>query len=63
VSSDLRVSIADTDKAITTAYDVDGGGYAKRVTYVIDGNGKIIHVDTAVNTANHALDILAVLGG
>ncbi len=55
--------LADTDKAITTAYDVDGGGYAKRVTYVIDGNGKIIHVDTAVNTANHAQDILAVLGG
>lgn len=54
--------LADTDKVITTAYDVDGGGYAKRVTYVIDGNGKIIHVDTAVNTANHAQDILAVLG-
>src|SRR5689334_16099692 len=37
--------LADTDKSIIKAYDVDGGGYAKRVTYVIDGDGKIIHVD------------------
>jgi peroxiredoxin Q/BCP len=55
--------LADTDGAITIAYDVDGGGYAKRVTYVIDGNGKIIHVDAAVNTATHAQDILAIVGG
>jgi peroxiredoxin Q/BCP len=54
--------LADTDGSITKAYDVDGGGYAKRVTYVIDGSGKIAHVDAAVNTANHAQDILAVLG-
>jgi peroxiredoxin Q/BCP len=43
--------LADTDGAITKAYDVDGGGYAKRVTYVIDSNGKITHVDASVNTA------------
>lgn len=55
--------LADTDGAITKAYDVDGGGYAKRVTYVIDGEGKIIHVDAAVNTATHAQDILALVGG
>ncbi|SKB11893.1 Alkyl hydroperoxide reductase/ Thiol specific antioxidant/ Malallergen [Planktothrix sp. PCC 11201] len=55
--------LADTDKAITIAYDVDGGGYAKRVTYVIDANGKIIHVDAAVKTETHAQDILAFVGG
>ena len=33
--------LADVDGTITKAYDVDGGGYAKRVTYIIDGNGKI----------------------
>jgi peroxiredoxin Q/BCP len=44
------------------AYDVDGGGYAKRVTYVIDGNGKIIKVDSSVNTSTHASDVLAALG-
>ena len=53
--------LADTDGAITKAYDVDGGGYAKRVTYVIDSNGKITHVDASVNTSSHAQDILAVV--
>jgi peroxiredoxin Q/BCP len=54
--------LADTQKSIITAYDVDGGGYAKRVTYIIDGNGKIIDVDAAVNTSTHASDVLAKLG-
>ncbi|MEH2346602.1 MAG: peroxiredoxin [Nostoc sp.] len=54
--------LADSDKSLITAFDVDGGGYAKRVTYVIDPKGKITHVDTAVNTTTHAGDILAALG-
>ncbi|MER3494367.1 MAG: peroxiredoxin [Mastigocladus sp. ERB_26_2] len=54
--------LADTNGELIKAYDVDGGGYAKRVTYVIDGNGKIIHVDSSVNTSTHAGDILAALG-
>ncbi|MFN6525960.1 peroxiredoxin [Nostoc sp. ChiSLP03a] len=54
--------LADTDKSLIKAFDVDGGGYAKRVTYVIDPNGKITHVDANVNTSNHASDILAALG-
>ena len=54
--------LADTDKSIITAYDVDGGGYAKRVTYIIDGDGKIIDVDASVNTSTHASDVLAKLG-
>ncbi|BAY15881.1 alkyl hydroperoxide reductase/ thiol specific antioxidant/ Mal allergen [Anabaenopsis circularis NIES-21] len=54
--------LADTDKSLIQAYDVDGGGYAKRVTYVIDANGKIVHVDANVNTSNHASDILEALG-
>ena len=54
--------LADTNKSIITAYDVDGGGYAKRVTYIIDGNGKIIDVDASVNTSTHASDVLAKLG-
>ena len=44
------------------SYDVDGGGYAKRVTYIIDGNGTISHVYTSVNTETHAQDIIAELG-
>lgn len=54
--------LADTNGAITKAYDVDGGGYAKRVTYIIDSNGKITHVDDKVNTQTHAQDILAAFG-
>lgn len=54
--------LADTDKALIKAFDVDGGGYAKRVTYVIDPNGKIVLVDAAVNTSTHASDVLAALG-
>ncbi|MGM3306289.1 peroxiredoxin [Anabaena sp. WFMT] len=54
--------LVDTDKALINAFDVDGGGYAKRVTFVIDPNGKIIHVDSAVNTTTHASDVLSVLG-
>lgn len=54
--------LADPDKTITKAYDVDGGGYAKRVTYIIDGEGKIAHVDDKVNTSTHAQDILKVMG-
>ncbi|MBE9037963.1 peroxiredoxin [aff. Roholtiella sp. LEGE 12411] len=54
--------LADTDKALIKAFDVDGGGYAKRVTYVIDPNGKITHVDASVNTSTHAQDVLATLG-
>lgn len=54
--------LADTNKTLTKAYDVENGDKAKRVTYVIDGQGKIIHVDDSVNTATHASDVLNVLG-
>lgn len=53
--------LADTDGAITKAYDVDGGGYSKRVTYVIDGSGKISQVYATVKTDTHATDILSGL--
>lgn len=54
--------LADKDKSLIQAYDVDGGGYAKRVTYVIDPNGKITHVDANISTTTHASDILTALG-
>ncbi|MBE9167323.1 peroxiredoxin [Pleurocapsales cyanobacterium LEGE 06147] len=54
--------LVDTDGVITKAYDVDGGGYAKRVTYIIDGEGKITYVDANVNTSSHAQDILSAVG-
>lgn len=54
--------LADNDGTLTKTYDVDGGGYSKRVTYVIDGAGKIAKVYTTINTATHASDVLAELG-
>lgn len=54
--------LADTDGAITNAYDVSGGGYSKRVTYIIDAEGTISKVFDTVNTASHAQDILAEVG-
>ena len=54
--------LADVDGSITKAYDVDGGGYSKRVTYIINGEGAITYVDEKVQTASHAKDILAAIG-
>jgi thioredoxin-dependent peroxiredoxin len=54
--------LADVNRSIMQAYDVDGGGYAKRVTYVISPQGSISHVYTSINTETHATDILADLG-
>jgi peroxiredoxin Q/BCP len=54
--------LADTNGDLISAYDVDGGGYAKRVTYAIDEQGTIVHVDSSVNTQTHAKDVLAALG-
>ncbi|MEY2834287.1 MAG: hypothetical protein RLZZ574_3547 [Cyanobacteriota bacterium] len=54
--------LVDSDGTITQAYDVDGGGYAKRVTYIIDADGTIAQVDSNVNTSTHATDILTSIG-
>lgn len=54
--------LADVDGTMTKAYDVEGDGYSKRVTYIIDGEGKITYVDANVKTGTHAQDLLTVLG-
>jgi peroxiredoxin Q/BCP len=51
--------VADPDGSITKAYDVEGGGYSKRVTFVINSEGVIDQVIDQVKTATHAKDILA----
>ena len=55
--------LADTDGAITKAYDVEKGEKAKRVTYIIDGIGKIskVYEGDNLNTETHGRDILASL--
>ncbi|NEP17800.1 MAG: redoxin domain-containing protein, partial [Leptolyngbya sp. SIO4C1] len=54
--------VADPDGIITSSYDVSGGGYSKRVTFIIDKNGVIDKVYDHVKTDTHAADILAELG-
>ena len=54
--------LADVGGALTKAYDVDGGGYSKRVTYVIDGTGTITQVFDTINTSTHAADVMAAIG-
>lgn len=54
--------VADPDGTITQAYDVQGEGYSKRVTYIIDAEGKVSKVFEKVNTDSHAKDILAEIG-
>jgi peroxiredoxin Q/BCP len=54
--------LVDSDGKITKSYDVDGGGHSKRVTYIIDTEGRINHVVEKVKTDSHAQDILATLG-
>ncbi|MEL6353600.1 MAG: peroxiredoxin [Cyanobacteria bacterium J06627_28] len=54
--------IVDTDGAIAKGFDVEGGGYAKRVTFVIDGEGTITKVYDSINTETHATDVLSDLG-
>ena len=53
--------LIDTDGSLTKAFDVEGGGYAKRVTFVIDGSGKIVKVFNSINTETHAADVMATL--
>ncbi len=54
--------IVDTDGTLAQAYEVEGGGYAKRVTFVIDSKGVIKKVYESINTETHATDILSDLG-
>lgn len=54
--------VVDTDGTISQAYEVEGGGYSKRVTFVIDGKGIITKVYESVKTDTHADDILSDLG-
>ncbi len=63
--------LADIDRAVARAYGAIGGGLggtlrgmlgmAERVTFVIDGEGRIAHVIDDVDTGHHAEQILALL--
>ena len=54
--------LSDADKSVATRYGVlSGRGMANRWTFYIDRNGRIAHIDRAVNPETSAEDILARL--
>jgi thioredoxin-dependent peroxiredoxin len=58
--------LVDPDKKIAKAYGAANGipilGFDRRITYVIDENGKILKVYPSVDPSTHAIEILNDLG-
>jgi thioredoxin-dependent peroxiredoxin len=58
--------LIDPDKKIAKAYGAANGipilGFDRRITYVIDENGKILKVYPSVDPSTHAIEILNDLG-
>ncbi len=55
--------LSDVSKAIATSYGVLGpSGLARRWTFYIGPDGKILHIDTAVKPASSGPDLVAKLG-
>jgi len=55
--------LSDPDKSVATKYGVlSARGFANRWTFYIDRNGRIAHIDKAVNPATSAEDMIARLG-
>jgi peroxiredoxin Q/BCP len=57
--------LSDSEKKVADLYGAKGGilGFvgARRITYLIDENGKIMHVFKDVDTSGHAEQILSIL--
>lgn len=64
--------LADTDRSIATAYGTIGGyglqsllmgflGLTRRVTFIIDEDGRIGHIIDRPDAGNHAAEVLALL--
>lgn len=53
--------LSDPDRKTAMAYGVvdDPSGYAKRWTFIIGLDGKILHIDKAVKVDSHAEDVAA----
>lgn len=55
--------LSDPDKAVVTAYGALGTtGFARRWTFYIGPDGKILSIDKAVRTATAGEDLAAKLG-
>ena len=58
--------LVESDKKIAKAYGAANGipilGFNRRITYVIDENGKVLKVYPSVDPSTHAIEILNDLG-
>jgi thioredoxin-dependent peroxiredoxin len=53
--------LSDSSKKVAKSYDAAGTVFAKRITYIIDPDGKILEIITKVDTSGHAEQILSFL--
>jgi len=57
--------LSDTEKKVAELYGakpaLTGSLMPKRITYLIDPEGKVMHVFESVDTGNHAAQIIAIL--
>lgn len=53
--------LSDPDGSVAGKYQVLRGRYAGRVTFVIDPDGAIRHVDRSVNVSEHGAELAEVL--
>ncbi|HBL19093.1 MAG TPA: peroxiredoxin [Elusimicrobia bacterium] len=56
------VLLSDQDRAVARAYGAEGLFVAKRMSYVIGANGRILYVNPAVDPSKHDQELLKVLG-
>ncbi|RMF25206.1 MAG: hypothetical protein D6760_01505 [Deltaproteobacteria bacterium] len=57
--------LCDTEREVGLAYaacDEKDAGFARRISYVIDEQGKIAHALPKVNPATHTKEMLALVG-
>lgn len=55
------ILLSDKDKEVSRKYGADGAIVAKRMTYVIDGDGKVIAVYPKVDVNSHSEEILKLI--
>lgn len=53
--------LSDSGKQVARLYGADGIGFAKRITFVIGPDGKVLRVIDPVDAGNHARQILDAL--
>lgn len=57
------VLLSDKNKEVSRTYGADGVIVAKRITYVIDKDGKVIAVYPKVDVGSHSEEILKFVQG